>query len=375
MFRCIALILFFAALLSCTAPVLAQTRWRTYDLGRSEALMQSVRILLKAEQHTLSGAEEGKLLTLLSSVDGSEQLVSLLNAREEQERLFAEAGKLLKQGRYNQIDALLAQAEQRGKATPALLRLREVPPALQALSLYCARRPYVSAADLKRAIGELRGSASALEGSPAFRHFLAAEEKRLAQMRAAENESRRHLLLSRLDMALSTAGQAAAAAAVRADLEKLLPETGVSLLLQPGSPSRPSRLFAGLLAADGAVEPRLPDGVLQAELELAVALCWNGLNALQRQGAERMLAALKPQTVVATAMQAGFAASAARFAEALRMWRQRATPQELYSGAPSFLPALLRTAVGEPSSRTHWQCAAPGVPDFLQCLADLEREP
>ena len=120
---------------------------RTYDLAPSRALLATGEQLLDSER--ASSAVPSELLAQLEATAAGRALAGALREQQSQHALVAEANRLLVEERYNDLAELLERAQREGLATSQLLELTGLPQALQALRLYCARRPYEHAADLE----------------------------------------------------------------------------------------------------------------------------------------------------------------------------------------------------------------------------------
>ena len=360
-----------------TAGWLTAAGHRNYDLRGSEVLLRDAPVVLEAvDGRQLPAVEVERLRRDFGVVPQSGPFLALLTAYAEQQQLYRQASALLEKGRYNELSALIDKAEQGGKATVALLQLRGVPQALQALRLHCARRPYVAAEDLERALSALEPYGELLKDSAAFRAFWQGEGELLERLRDGEREVRQSKLLDRLDWALATMGMESQCADILVKLALEGNATGVLRLVSGTRQCRPSSLLSGMLADFADAELILPEGVSPRDLELALALTWERLTPAQRRSGGHWLDAVSPVTLTAQAMQAGLRKSQPQFLSALRRWRSQATAAQLRSRAPAFLPAMLQTATGgKGRGGSHWSAALPGWPEFFQMTDDLLGQP
>lgn len=167
-----------------------------YDLGKSEAL-------LDAGQALRSGAQVWEELSECAGLDP--QVSRILREEGSQRELFAEANRLLQEQRFHDLSALLDDAERQGRATPTLLQLRQLPQALQALSLFCARRPYQKSEDLAQALIFLEPWKAELSrmAPKAFPPFWKNQEELLEELRMQEFLVKRDQWMHKLDVALN----------------------------------------------------------------------------------------------------------------------------------------------------------------------------
>ena len=148
---------------------------RAYDLTASRALLATGEQLLQ-ESMAAEGATgevvSAETLAELEATPVGRRLAGALREQQVQHELVARANQLLAAERYNDLAVLLERAQREGLATTELLELTGLPQALQALRLFCARRPYEHAADLEQNLEFLRPWVRQLqELSPAFQAF------------------------------------------------------------------------------------------------------------------------------------------------------------------------------------------------------------
>ncbi len=320
-----------AALLLGGACGRPRARGAEYDLARSEALLDIGDALL---EHPEEAATEALWRRLdaderLRQNEAFRELARLNEDYRRQRELFAQARRLLDQGRYNDLAAAIDAAEQRGEVTHRLLALRDLPQALLALKLYCARRPYQSADDIGHALDFLQPYRLVLDTSPAFREFI--EKQLLLQEELAKKERAREVAaaMARLDLAIAAGA----------------PDVALQLMhLRNGHPEAP---LAQFLTADGSrPSPRLQEilrtGALppqeeRAALELALAVCRPAMDAAEREASERLLRALpENETLTGTALKGACLKDASLLEKAIAQWNERQGED-----APAFLPAYL----------------------------------
>ena len=160
-----------------------QARRAPYDLGRSDALIKTGEALVQ---------ENANWEELASSNLLTPSLTRILQDQVARRELFLEANTLLQEQRFNDMARLIDDAEKRGEATPALLELRGLPQALQALSLFCARRPYQNSKDLEQSLDFLAPWTAELArlAPNAFPTFLESQKALLEELREAERQRR-----------------------------------------------------------------------------------------------------------------------------------------------------------------------------------------
>ena len=143
---------------------------RVYDLAQSQALMATGEQLLDGIEN--ASAVSAETMAQLEATPDGRRVADALHEQWAQRELVTEANQLLATERYNDLAELLERAQREGLATTQLLELNGLPQALQALRLYCARRPYEHARDLEQNLEFLRPWLRQLQAfSPAFQNF------------------------------------------------------------------------------------------------------------------------------------------------------------------------------------------------------------
>ncbi len=356
-------ILLAALLLGCGCGR-TQAHEASYDLARSEALLDIGDALLEHPE----GASSPALWQRLNADERFRQneafreLARLNEDYRRQRELFAQARQLLDLARYNDLAAAINAAEQRGEVTHRLLALRDLPQALLALKLYCARRPYQSADDIGHALDFLQPYRTVLDTSSAFQAFL--EEQKALQGHLAQQEREREIAdaMARLDLAIA------------ADA----PDVALQLMhLRNAHPEAPLVQF---LLVDGRPSPRLQEllhaGVLpppeeRAALELALAVARPAMDADERAASERLLRALPENaTLTGTALKGACLKEVALLEKAIAAWQARGG-----EGAPAFLPAYLALCgvEGQPESRVDVSAAMELLLQWAQTGVDNEK--
>ncbi|MGN0867765.1 MAG: hypothetical protein ACI4SG_08850 [Oligosphaeraceae bacterium] len=268
-----------------------------YDLGASDALVESGLALEQGEGSWREWEREGRL---------APQVARILQEENGQRELMEEASRLLQEQRFHDFGALLDQAEREGRATPALLELRGLPHALQALALFCARRPYGKSQDLEDSLNFLSPWRQELSrmAPRTFPPFWDSQEALLASLRQEEFQRECRKWEEELELCLLTRQWVSR---VSRCLEEC-PRTGGKAEL-PGCLSAPPEEW---LEAPG----------WSAARELASWLRWQELSPENRKSLERRLAADGPLTMAGRILQGRLARSPQEYMETLLLWQK-----------------------------------------------------
>lgn len=347
----LCLIILLSALLAVSCGKSSRKSRRTpYDLGRSEALLQAGEAMM---------AEEADWERLAQSAVLDEQLVGILKDDAARRELFLAADALLQQERFHDFAALIDAAEKRGEATPALLELRGLPQALQALSLFCARRPYQNSQDLEQSMNFLSPWSDELSrlAQDAFPPFWESQKTLLEELRAAERKAKVERLQVQLCRKLTTTGAnldspewlLAEIEDVDAEAE-ILQYVSLTRKVQPG--------FRQALA-----EKRWNFAV-----ELASELLWTSLTDGERAVIGECLAKQGACSLVGDVLQARFRRSPELYAEAVLRWQSECPEASLAETRPAFLgEALQCLQAGE----QHWESPVPGIGETAEAFLRL----
>ena len=340
---------------------------RTYDLSPSRALLATGEQLLDSER--ASSAVPSELLAQLEATAAGRALAGALREQQSQHALVAEANRLLVEERYNDLAELLERAQREGLATSQLLELTGLPQALQALRLYCARRPYEHAADLEQNLEFLRPWVRQLQAlSPAFQVFYQEQQSQLLAMRQQEAAVAEERILHRLDWLLASARQTSQAGDFLAQSAAEFPQLPILRLLsrvgegwQPGDALRqPLASAAGFLARASTRE--------KLSLELSIALCWNDLDDEAKEHLRAEWKNSTTATLTGTFLRAKCLRDTALFEAAIAQWQAQASPEELLRDAPAFLGDYLDCFLADAPDAKTWAAAAP---DFSSILTRL----
>ncbi len=303
-----------------------ERRRPVYDLKKSDAL-------LEAGEALRSGAQVWEELS--QGADLNPQVSRMLREEGSQRELFAQANRLLQQQRFHDLSALLDEAERQGRATPTLLQLRQLPQALQALSLFCARRPYQKSEDLSQSMVFLEPWKAELSrmAPKAFPPFWQSQEALLEELRLQEHQAKCAAWLHALDFALNALpGEGPSIAECLAELNALSQERTVPLVDALKAPL--DRLL------DDASE-------WSAETEVACALRWDELSPAQKTLLKARLSREENRTFSGRVLAARLDGDPVAFLELIAPWREF-----LQEDATQFSPGFLK----------HYRQALPAPP-------------
>ena len=355
-----------AAMVGCGRP---RPHGGGYDLSRSEMLLELGDTLLRHADDNDAGAGLEARLQANGASRQDEAIRELERQHRRQKRqrkLLMQAQQLLEQGRYNQLADSIDEAELRGEVTVRLLALRDLPQALLALKLYCARQPYQKSADVAQAQEMLRPYFPVLETSAAFREFQAAQRRLQAELLAQERRRAAADISSRLDLAIAE-GDARQAGILLNQLRAAAPEAP---LLQYLDGDHAGAALERLLR-EGAIPPEVLDAPERlTALELALALCRPRQDAARQAAADRLLAAI-PQTatISGTALKGACLKDVTLLEAAIGRWYR--LPEDTARGerAPAFLPAYLALCrLGGDTAQRMPLGAGANLPATLQLL-------
>ena len=178
---------FFAVLLLAMASCRRQDA-PDYDFHHAEKLAEAMQSFCQAPSESEAATNALEILGQETSGDESAEHVLLeqLQARRNAHEVMLKAQELLENGEYDALLAHIGQVEAQGIATPALLRLRDLPPALEALAVFKARMPWQDAESMRLALLMLQPHIERLADSPAFRDFLNAQQQEFLQRQKQE---------------------------------------------------------------------------------------------------------------------------------------------------------------------------------------------
>ncbi|MCQ2397383.1 MAG: hypothetical protein MJ106_06785 [Lentisphaeria bacterium] len=312
--------------ISCKGKAGRQSgRHRKYDLGRSEALLEAGEAFL---------SEDACWEDLAHSALLGDRLTGILRDDVSRRELFQAANALLQQERLNDLAALIDDAEKRGEATPALLELRGLPRALQALSLFCARRPYQKAQDLEQSLNFLSPWCEELSrlAPEAFPPFLESQNALLNEL--LEKEKRERVLALQKDFchAVTTSGG--------------IGDDPISILVEIASVDETAEIL-DYMSPDMTMRAGLKTALLAGEwseaLELSSFVCWKHLDSETRSAMASLLEDGAVFTLAGNVLKARVHASAKEFLDAIQQWQKECPTEELTTAYPSFLEESLES--------------------------------
>lgn len=298
-------------------------RHSRYDLSRSEALIAAGEAFLAEDAHWEELAHSSLL---------GERLTGILQDDVSRRELFLAANALLQQERLNDLAALIDEAEKRGEATPALLELRGLPRALQALSLFCARRPYQKSQDLEQSLNFLSPWCDELVrlAPETFPPFLESQNVLLKELQEQEKREKIQKLQRKFCHLVMTKG------AIQEHPSAVLAEiAGVD----------ESAEILGYLSLDLTMRSGLKEALMAGRwsepLELASFVCWNFLDEAARGAIGQALKEEDGFTLAAQVLMARLTNSADAYLEAVFQWQRTCPESEITTAYPSFLEEAL----------------------------------
>lgn len=324
-----------------------QPRRAPYDLGRSDALIKTGEALVQ---------ENANWEELASSNLLTPSLTRILQDQVARRELFLEANTLLQEQRFNDLARLIDDAEKRGEATPALLELRGLPQALQALSLFCARRPYQNSKDLEQSLDFLAPWTAELArlAPNAFPTFLESQKALLEELREAERQRAVERLLGELDESLTTLTPSRRPLVwILADLHDVDSANGIFTLVDTQG-----RAMPGFAAG-------LSQGEWDPSKELAVSVAWNGLGEGERGSVAELLKSNPAETLSGRVLRIRAGVSTEGLIDVLLAWQESIPPERISEARPLFIEECLGGSALPPVS------AFPGIQEFAQLFLSL----
>ena len=332
-----------------------ELRRPVYDLGKSDALLDAGEALRSGSQvwEELSQGE-----------DLNPQVARILREEGSQRELFAEANRLLQEQRFHDLSALLDEAERQGRATPTLLQLRQLPQALQALSLFCARRPYQKSEDLSQSLIFLEPWKAELSrmAPKAFPPFWESQEALLEELRLQEFQAKCAAWIHSLDVALNAfPGEGASVNECLTELQALSQERTVPMMELLKAP------LEEILADDAS---------WSAEHELACTLRWTELSEEQKTLLQARLSREETRTFSGRVLAARLSTAPVAFLELIAPWRQF-LGEDATAFSPGFLKYYRQALAKEPPTVEFSGVAeaAEMLYGFLPAPAGAERNP
>lgn len=341
---------------------------RVYDLAQSRALMTTGEQLLDGIED--ASAVPAETMAQLEATPDGRRVADALHEQWAQRELVTEANQLLATERYNDLSELLERAQREGLATTQLLELNGLPQALQALRLYCARRPYEHAADLEQNLEFLRPWLRQLQAcSPTFQNFYQEQQAQLLAMRQQEAVAVEENILQRLDWMLSSTALSSQASDYLAQTANDFPQLPIlRYLSRSGTAWQPTSALLQQLSASSGFLSRASTRE-RLSLELAIALTWE---ALDDDAHQRIAEEWKnfPATTLLTGtfLRAKCLKSSELFENGVAAWQRQASETERLNDAPSGLGDYLDSLFSTQAPSVAWGIAAP---DFASALSRL----
>ena len=339
---------------------------RVYDLAQSRALMTTGEQLLDGIEDATAVPAEA--MAQLEATPDGRRVADALHEQWAQRELVTEANQLLATERYNDLAELLERAQREGLATTQLLELNGLPQALQALRLYCARRPYEHASDLEQNLEFLRPWLRQLQAfSPAFQNFYQEQQAQLLAMRQQEAVAVEENILQRLDWMLSTTALSSQAGDYLAQAANDFPQLPIlRYLSRSGTAWQPTVLLDQQLSSPSGFLARASTRE-RLSLELAIALTWEALdNDAHQRIAEEWKNFPATTLLTGTFLRAKCLKSPELFENGFDSWQRRATETECLRDSPAFLGDYLDSLFSTEVPSSAWDIAAP---DFASVLS------
>ncbi len=339
---------------------------RVYDLAQSQALMATGEQLLDGIED--ASAVSAETMAQLEATPDGRRVADALHEQWAQRELVTEANQLLATERYNDLAELLERAQREGLATTQLLELNGLPQALQALRLYCARRPYEHARDLEQNLEFLRPWLRQLQAfSPAFQNFYQEQQAQLLAMRQQEAVAVEENILQCLDWMLSSTALSSQAGDYLAQAANDFPQLPIlRYLSRPGTAWQPTVLLEQQLSSPSGFLSRASTRE-RLSLELAIALTWD---ALDDDAHQRIAEEWKnfPATTLLTGtfLRAKCLKNVELFENGFASWQRQATEAECLRDSPAFLEDYLDVLFSTQAPSSTWGIAAP---DFASVLS------
>ena len=306
-------------------------------------------------------------LQRLLDIDADNAFAEAALHHEQQRRLLAEANALIARADHVALRLWLDQVIRDGQASPELLALRDVAPALAALAAFLAHAPWHNATERQQALAKLEPSLPVLQQSVAFQAFYHTEKEQLAAMHSQEQRQTALRLLRELDNALFSG--------LRQRQAAILNEFATTI---PGHPLQhyithlnAKTTTASLQAVLSATDKGVPAAEATLAAVLAATMQWRDLSQPVRLAIQK-----HSQQLPASASLCGAWLKA-------RVNHQPRHYQELFSylyslpGPPPLSKELLQDYLNfvllpkQSVTAWCWRSPAPGVTDFLARLKQV----
>ena len=239
-----------------------------YDNFRSEMTLQTV-------ENIRHGKTDDALETLdkLQTAHPSDPFPVAARRTEQIRALVENANTLLRQARVNDLADELQKIEDNGNASPEILAFRAAPPAIEALSQYCARMPWERSTDIAEGFEILRPHLNILISSKSFNDFLKTQQSKYETLKQTELKADIRNLLGRIDKAFISADAKALQGAINA-LRQKYPQNPFFSCQSIKTAADTASLSAKLKEETGGPEA----------LEIAAAIQWDELPPAARRG-------------------------------------------------------------------------------------------
>jgi len=347
-FICILLLFcLLAAVTSCSRQEAPE-----YDSGNSERLHTLMEDLKQKKPE-----EAQRHMKTLNGTDNL--LMNILSEYNEKNRLIREADKLLSEGNYDGLDAIISQAEADGLSSAELQQLRNLVKALHALMHFCARTPWENSQALQEGLDSLKIHLELLNASPAFVTYYNSALQELSRLQKKERDE--------------------ASAALLAEMSRLLPlqpprSQVLSILARLHENDNHHQMFRHVTSEQGrwisenspSFWPRSPEEAYT--LELAIAIAWDDAGGSTREAMLGLLStATDLQTLSALLIQCNFSNNIADYLNCIKLWQQQYPKEKM----PAFLLTRFVEVLGISGSIPLSDTPVPSPAELIDTLGHL----
>lgn len=231
-------------------------------------------------QINLQAGEYSQAISILKENDylADPMLIQILQNYKKEIELLNKADSLLQNGHFNELNSLVESAEKQGEASPELLQYRAVPQALQALQLFCSRKPWEKAEDLQSAINWLKPYLNMLQKAQTFNEFWLAELQLRDELLIKETKNLEYKMLKEIDLLISEKKIVQAWIKTRS-LQQQVPDNEIFNLVNPINENSEKALFTALKQKQSS----------SLALEIALMLVYNKLQTAEKNNVNNFL--------------------------------------------------------------------------------------
>lgn len=168
-----------------------------YDDVPGSALLDACDAILAGQDQ--KALEDLAKMNELSSGDAFAEEASLSVKRRQ---YFKQIRKYLDAGDFQALKLFLMEKEATGEAGADMMEYKDIPDALQALTLFVAKMPWESSEALKSSLEELNRYKDTLSRSKAFLNFYAIQQDTLARLLESERQTMAAKILAVMERAV-----------------------------------------------------------------------------------------------------------------------------------------------------------------------------